>query len=154
MTISGTRQAGSATGTLATLEFLVTLGERSETPVRIESFRWNSGDAELQIHDGSVRIMQEDGCERFIAVGSELLRISPNPASGITRIHYETIESGPTTLELLDMLGRPVVTVLQAERRAEAGIAEIDLSGIPTGTFYLVLRTSSTQVVQQVLVVR
>ena len=56
-------------------------------------------------------------------------------------IDLETIEIGRTTLDLFDAAGRPVRTYIDGEITPGRNMLELDVTGIPSGIYFLVLQT-------------
>ncbi|MDX2245591.1 MAG: T9SS type A sorting domain-containing protein [Bacteroidia bacterium] len=78
---------------------------------------------------------------------SPLLTLSPNPASGELRAHFEGLRPGAYQLTLLDALGREM---LRKPMQADSGHTErLDVSRLPAGMYIVCVRDP-----QQVLVCR
>jgi hypothetical protein len=84
-----------------------------------------------------------DGGTRLIKVSgaTELKSSRPNPAGGIAEIEYETVETGPTQLYVVDLLGRRIATIVSGTVSAGRYVATLDVSRIPTGLYFCVLET-------------
>jgi hypothetical protein len=86
-------------------------------------------------------------------VGLELLGTAPNPASRRATVRYAVPEGagGDVTLRLYDVLGRTVRTVTA---RAEAGrhTRTLDVSGLASGTYFLLLQAGGPAVTRKITV--
>lgn len=63
----------------------------------------------------------------------------PNPATGRATVRYALPERHTATIRLFDLLGRRVRTVVQGQREGRHE-QTLDLSGLPSGTYFLRLR--------------
>jgi hypothetical protein len=141
ITYTGKRN-GLETGNIGTLEFIAALGDTLFTPVAIDSFAWSGANIAVSWKDGSVTIMPQGGWKLYLPEGRFSLAVpKPNPAVGMMEVTYETIESGRTQLYLVDMLGRRVTTILDAEVTADKYTLRVDASGLASGSYFLVLQT-------------
>ncbi len=101
-----------------------------------------------------VRQIMEDGFEEVsgtlkVGIGEEqpsaavILGNYPNPFNTRTTISYEILESSDIELAVWDLSGQPVQTLV--DRKLDPGIYEIafDAGQLPSGTYFVQLRTSS-----------
>ncbi len=63
-------------------------------------------------------------------------RFAPNPATGVARVHLSTAVSGLVTLELFNVSGRAVGTVLTEHVDAGPRVIEVDVSDLPVGVYF------------------
>jgi hypothetical protein len=159
ITVQGTRAASMREGPLFALSFMAVFGEQPCTPVRIDSFAWDHGDAHTQLATAEceicVEICREGGERLFHATGTLMLRQNrPNPFNATTLIEYELIETGPTELVILDLMGRRVATVASGTLEAGRYIVPFDASGLPSGTYLSLLRTPSASLFKLMEVVK
>ena len=84
----------------------------------------------------------------------ELLPSAPNPFADRTRLRYRLPETGPVRLEVFDLLGRRVATLVDGEQ--EAGPHETMLQGarLASGAYFVRLTSGDRSVTQQVRIVR
>jgi len=78
-----------------------------------------------------------------VPAGSELsLCAFPNPFNPSTRIHYNVPQAGPVRIEVLDLLGRHMLTVVN--RHHDAGEYEVffDGTGLSSGVYLCVLQSA------------
>lgn len=138
------------TGVLANLQFLAKLGNAESTPLTIESLAWSN------LGERTIRTVLKPGLFALLGVcrvGGEVrlihstgpatrVRIWPNPASDRINVEFISREEGTVRLELVDAIGRQVGTF--AEQEAEAVrlySVSLDLTGVASGTYFLLLRT-------------
>ncbi|MBN1448331.1 MAG: choice-of-anchor L domain-containing protein [Bacteroidetes bacterium] len=134
----------STNNLLARLEFLATLGNAASTPLFIESFEWDRPDVVLTRVHGEFRlgVCREGGARLFDATGTLALEPNhPNPFNSMTVITFEVIEDGQTELFVLDVLGRRVATLLNADIEAGRYQIAFEAGDLPSGIYVSVLRT-------------
>jgi pimeloyl-ACP methyl ester carboxylesterase len=83
----------------------------------------------------------------------ELLATVPNPASRQARVRFSIPERQEVQLRLYDALGREVRAVVNAEREGRHE-ETIDVSGLPSGTYFIRLKAGSKTRTQRLTVVR
>jgi len=131
-------------GVLATLKFLVLLGDSALTPLRLDSFTWGDDGIATVLGDGMLRLQlcAEDG-DRLVTPGGRaaLKGARPDPVHDAGQIEYELIEDGPVRLTINDMLGREVMLLLEEDARPGAGVIRFDGSKLPPGLYLITLRT-------------
>ncbi|MEO6941322.1 MAG: T9SS type A sorting domain-containing protein, partial [Candidatus Kapaibacterium sp.] len=152
VTISGTNPLplGTTSGTLATLDFLATLGNDTCTDVSIDEFIWT---------DGTVRVTRQNGrfcltgvCEaggkiRLIDPNAKLSlgQSHPNPAQTQTTVDYDLDEQGETELFITDIVGKEVRRIAQGVQIPGHYSAIINLEGMAQGVYICVLKTPSAK---------
>ncbi len=158
LTITGNRDAVTQSGTLASLEFVVALGNALSTPLTIASFQWDRGGVQTTTTDGELRLKDlcTDGSTRLIdgngAFGLKSAR--PNPTGDIVEIEYGVVESGRTRLVLTDGLGRLAATLVDTDLAPGLYIGSFDLSALPPGLYRCTMTTPTAVVHQSIVVVR
>ena len=83
----------------------------------------------------------------------ELLATVPNPASRQARVRFSIPERQEVQLRLYDALGREVRAVVNAEREGRHE-ETIDVSGLPSGTYFIRLKAGSKTRTQRLTIVR
>ena len=83
----------------------------------------------------------------------ELLATVPNPASRQARVRFSIPERQEVQLRLYDALGREVRAIVNAEREGRHE-ETIDVSGLPSGTYFIRLKAGSKTRTQRLTVVR
>ncbi|PEN05110.1 hypothetical protein CRI93_13920 [Longimonas halophila] len=133
----------------------------TDTP---QSYRFEDTQLPYAADSLSYRLRQIDtgGTEAFseaitiarLVQAAELLPTYPNPARGSATVRFAVPERQDVRIDLYDMLGRRIRTVVDtnAEGRAEA---QLDVSGLASGTYFLRMHTDAGPVdTQRVTVVR
>lgn len=82
------------------------------------------------------------------------VRIAPQPASGSTTAVISIVEAGRTKLELIDINGSLVVTVVDRVMQGGSWFVPLDLTSIPNGSYMLVLSTPTQRIVERIAVAR
>ncbi len=157
VSIQGERASLMNSGELLSIEFIAALGDRTSTPLELSLFEWpqsQSGTVTVQRLAGgfSVEDICVTGGERLVSAGSEaaIKGVRPNPASGVTEIEYEVNEDGRTAVVVVDLLGREVLRVVDGDLRAGRYVARMDVSGLSSGSYVIVMQTP-TQRLQQMM---
>lgn len=135
---------------LAQLEFIAKLGNDISTPLVLEEFEWlNIGEREIKTvrkHgqftllgvcrvDGQVRLILSHGISARVSV-------MPNPASEQANIEYVSDELGRVRLSLVDGIGvERMILVDQDVEGARMYQLQVDLTQMPSGSYFLVLQT-------------
>lgn len=70
----------------------------------------------------------------------EFLNTSPNPATDFTTIKFQTASSGKASLKLIDLLGRPVKTILNDNIAAGTHEMKLETQSLPAGTYFVELK--------------
>ncbi len=89
-----------------------------------------------------------------LTTGYALIGARPNPSSGSADVHYVTAAAGPVLLEVIDVLGRTVSTLVDDSRQAGAHSARADVSSLPAGAYLLRLRAGGGVATRSMSVVR
>jgi hypothetical protein len=79
------------------------------------------------------------------------LRVYPNPASNRLTVSYSTA-SGPTRLELIDMLGRTVRLAADTKGLGGQRLLNVNVSSMPSGLYLLYLETNAQSASRMVLI--
>ncbi|WP_261989956.1 S8 family peptidase [Hymenobacter sp. BT190] len=72
----------------------------------------------------------------------EQVYVAPNPFAERATLNYQLAEAGPVSLELYDMMGRKVQTVLQAQQAAGRHEQVIEGAKLPAGTYVYKLKAN------------
>jgi hypothetical protein len=141
LTIGGAGKVNELPG----LEFDVTLGDTSATPIVIDSFTWGEFPIEYIAYDGLFKLADicYDGGERLARTGG-LVYLStpkPNPAAVTTKLDFGTIEVGKHTLYLTDAAGNVVKTIASGEFKAGDHSVTVDTKLMASGLYFVVFRT-------------
>jgi hypothetical protein len=89
---------------------------------------------------------------------SVISHVSPNPSAGATRVQFTVARTGRVRLVLVDLAGRHVATLMDAESRAGRFMAEWDGMGdagrVQPGAYFLKLSAGDQESVQRLMIVR
>lgn len=134
--------------TLVTMRFQVMLGDADITVMNISNFQWLDAVANVTTTNGSFTLVGicRAGATRLLRSGGSfgLRTVSPNPVDATATIEFDVIEEGPTRLILRNMLGQPVVTIVDEPLAPGRYVAHLKSHGIAAGLYYCIL-TSATQ---------
>jgi hypothetical protein len=134
-----------ADGIAATFRFVATLGLSESAPMTLEQSTPVGGRLSIIERPGTFvleDICREGGARLFDASSRAGIRSThPNPFNPVTEIRYATIEAGHTELRITDYLGRTVAVLAQGIRTPGVHTARFDAHGLPSGTYFVVLRT-------------
>jgi hypothetical protein len=151
----------TASGILTELEFAVALGNEVESAITIEEFNWLIPDntlIRLQTENGIFSLKglcMQNGVRLFEDTGTlQLSMIAPQPASNDVTIVFSVIEDGATNLELIDITGNVVQTLLNTSLKAGEYTLKSGLSQIPSGGYILRLRTPNQMISSSCSIVR
>jgi hypothetical protein len=78
----------------------------------------------------------------------------PNPFNPSTTIQYSLLSSGLVTLELFDILGRKIITLLNSKQSSGSHQVHWDANGIPSGTYFYRLKYNTTILAKKMLLIR
>ncbi|MFO8231940.1 MAG: T9SS type A sorting domain-containing protein, partial [Longimonas sp.] len=132
----------------------------TDTP---QSYRFEDADLPYAADSLSYRLRQIDtgGTESFSeavtiarqVTEAELLPTYPNPARSQATVRFAVPERQDVRITLYDMLGRRIRTVVDtnAEGRTEA---QLDVSGLASGTYFLQMQTAGYTDTERITVVR
>ncbi len=87
------------------------------------------------------------------ALRFELGRSYPNPARGAVRIPFSLPARGHVTLEVVNLLGQRVATVLDEDRAPGRHEVAWEVAGLAAGTYVVTLRTPTDRATQRLVVV-
>ncbi|MFB6273688.1 MAG: FG-GAP-like repeat-containing protein [Salinibacter sp.] len=102
--------------------------------------------------DGSAQFSKTVTVERGVTE-VELLGTYPNPARSRATVRYALPKKQEVSLTLYDVLGREVRTVVRAEQSGRHE-RRVDVSGLPSGVYFLRLRAGGQTRTQKLTVVR
>lgn len=106
----------------------------------------------LQINAGEAVSLEE---ERRLPVSVELSQNYPNPFNPTTTIGYGVPENGEVTLEVYDVLGRKVATLMQGERKtAGRYTVNFDASNLASGMYIYRLRVGNTVMIKKLTLIK
>jgi len=78
----------------------------------------------------------------------------PNPFNAVSRIGYALPQAGPVTLVVYNVLGQPVITLVQNQESAGEHEAVLDMRGFTSGIYYYRLATQTSVHTKKFLLLR
>jgi uncharacterized repeat protein (TIGR02543 family) len=85
---------------------------------------------------------------------SALLPNFPNPCNPSTRIGYRLPGAREVRLEVVDMLGRKIATLVEGRREAGNHEVWLDATGIPSGVYFYRIQTGDFTSARRMMVVK
>ncbi len=139
-----------ASDTLINFEFMTTLGNAETTPISINFFEWTDCPAPDSTRTYGTQFALNDLCREgskarlYNYEGIPInLTFTPNPIGDKGLVNYDLAESGTTKLFIYDMLGRVVLQLNNGFAEKGHYAVEFSTTDIPTGIYYIVLRTET-----------
>jgi hypothetical protein len=149
------------TDELITIPCVATLGATDNSTIIIDDFTWtNSGIyTEVEKQNGSIRlsgVCEDGGVRLFIpAKNSTSLTTRPNPVQDQLQIHYGLREPLTITLELLNMTGQVVQTIMSTQvHPAGQFTVTSDIGLLGNGVYQLRMRTNKETLSTRVDIVK
>jgi hypothetical protein len=78
----------------------------------------------------------------------------PNPFNPMTEIRFSVSETGPVTLEIFDLLGRTVATIVRELLPPGTYRRTWDATGVATGVYYYQLTASDSRITRKLMLLR
>lgn len=149
----------AAPDTLGWIDAVVLLGNSLTTPVTFDSLRWIDGEVATTTKDGEFTLNGycDVGSNRLVRVEGAfgIKAVTPNPLESAAEIQFETVENGRTTLEVYDLYGRRVTTLLNVDDLpVQAHIVQWSAGDEAAGVYYAVLTTPTQRSVQRMVLVK
>lgn len=145
---------GSITGEAAGVDVTALLGRADWTPITIDDVRWLDQNDEVvsgvltQVEHGEFVLegICRQGGERLVnGMGEFFLRnIAPTPTHDIGVIEFGLVEDGPIRLEIVDLNGRLIRTIIQSSPGPGIYRVMIDTHALNIGTYLVALRTATS----------
>ncbi|MCB0678645.1 MAG: choice-of-anchor I family protein [Saprospiraceae bacterium] len=132
------------------------------------SYFWSDGSTEqtlvvLETGTYSVTVVDANGCENtdevIVTITTSTKEVAlagrvtlfPNPASGWVSLSFSAFEPGAYTATLYDLIGR-AVAVRQVDIHSSEQTAEMDLSMLPGGSYFVKIASEKGILVKQLIV--
>lgn len=149
----------AAPGTLGFLDVVVLLGDELTTGITFDSIRWVDGEVATDSRDGEFTLTGycDVGNDRLIRIEGAfgIKSVTPNPVGTRAEVIFETVENGPTRVEMFDMTGRKVATLVDvSDLPVQAHLVELPTGELATGAYTIVLTTPTQRSVRHVLIRR
>ena len=85
---------------------------------------------------------------------SENVNVYPNPASDLVTVNFEALQGAELVMQMTDLSGK-VVKTFDSEKLSKGAIQkQIDVSGLPVGSYMLRLQMNETVMTQKINVTR
>ncbi|HEX8386149.1 MAG TPA: T9SS type A sorting domain-containing protein [Rubricoccaceae bacterium] len=94
------------------------------------------------------------GTEEDAAAVFELGANYPNPFQSVTRIPFSVAEPGRVTIEVYNLLGQRVLTVLDEDRAAGRHEVAWDAGDLASGTYVYTLQTATQRAARRMVLVK
>lgn len=140
-----------------TLEFIAALGKDSVTDLTVSNERPVGYAAPLSKTDGQFRLLgvcTEGGPRFFNGEGTASLIVSRAPFLDAVILVANLIESGPTTIEIMDASGRTIEEVLNTEAALGKYTFEIGRDRFVSGMYFAILRTPTIETIVPIPIAR
>ncbi len=85
---------------------------------------------------------------------AELRAAFPNPFNASVTVRFYLARSGPVCLDLADVNGRIIRTIVRQNRDSGFHTEHIDAVNLPSGVYFTVLRANGSRVVQKIVLSR
>jgi len=131
--------------TLAFFPFKVALGNNDRDTIIISDIYPIAGYTDIDSSAGIFtldNVCYENGPRLFESVESlELMPVKPNPAQDIAEIEFEIIEDAVTEVYIIDIFGLKRAEILNKYMKAGRYSLIFDISQLPTGCYFYILKT-------------
>lgn len=145
-------------GIATTLTFTTAWGNDTASFIRIDSLMFTDT-LTFKTIPGAVLlsdICRQGGDARLVKLGAQSagVVVGPNPAQDIADVRIGVAEAGQTTVELFDLTGTRVSTIIHAHLRPGIWSYVLDTSVLPAGPYIIVLTTPTETLTRRLEVVR
>ncbi|NUN68476.1 MAG: VCBS repeat-containing protein [Bacteroidetes bacterium] len=104
--------------------------------------------------DGKFEYSQEVEVSVTAPVRFTLDQNYPNPFNPATRITYQLVSAGNTTLKVYDMLGKEVAVLVNGHRTAGEYSVDFNASALPSGIYFYTLRSGTSTQTRKMLLMK
>jgi hypothetical protein len=146
---------------LMELSFNTMLGNVPVTELVIDSIWVKKGSANLEGVGGTFRLLdlckdgENDNTRLFNPYPNAMIKsLNPNPADGIVTVEYEISENAFTKIWVSDILGNPIMVLLDSE--VQSGEAEIsfDSADLSDGVYFVIMQTPTQVFRKKMYIIR
>ncbi len=135
--------------TLGIIPAEATLGDVESASIDLLDFRWLNGKGVVNVERESgefrlTNLCMEGGIRLYQSDGIVSINVMPNPASGTAEIEYSLREETHIKVTLMNILGREVMVLDDAVRKAGLYRQTVGLSDIGDGVYFLMLQCPNT----------
>jgi hypothetical protein len=143
---------------LASFRFRAMLGNDTMTTLTLENPAAVGGTVAVRAESGVFRLLGvcKDGGVRLLNPEGKvgILKMAPNPAGEWAELEIETVESGPTSVTLLDIHGQLITTLFNGDLESGRHLVSFNTRELSTGSYYVVLMTPTVRRVQRIDIVK
>jgi uncharacterized repeat protein (TIGR02543 family) len=110
----------------------------------------------LTMHDGATFTSEPISTKYEWIQRSDITAVAPNPSFGSSQVHFEIAHTGHVRLTVVDVGGRQVATLLDAERKPGRYVVDWDTrkeASVRAGIYFVRLSTSDRAVVREITIV-
>ncbi len=101
-----------------------------------------------------VKLMPELGVSQSPKTSDENIFLSPNPSNGIGKISYTLASSSVVKIEIYNPLGEKLRSLINNKEEAGSHEHSFDISGLPSGSYFLRIQKGGNWVVKTLEVVK
>ena len=101
--------------------------------------------------EGTVGVPRSD---RLRAVSGTTLRLQPNPANGVSTLHYALARASHVRITIIDIAGRAIGDLLESDQSAGDQTLRIDTGTLSAGRYYIRMTIGGTSTTQSLTVTR
>jgi hypothetical protein len=117
---------------------------RNDTVVSLEEWRWNEGERAYNVSE-AVLVSRPSF---FLSRGA------PNPATSRTEFTFGLDREGRVLVELFNVHGRKVRTLLNETRSRGPHVLDVDCHGLASGTYFVRLQAGSFLGTRKLIVIQ
>jgi len=145
----------------------ILLGQQDSTPIVLSNAQWQGTTYPVTTQNGTIVLNDVcySGTRRYLlptTVGFGILSVQPNPAQHKATFEFGIIEAGQTTFEIIDVFGNVVHSTSWNRQPAtpKGGSDDsrtthiVDVSNLPSGTYYGVLKSFSQREVKPIIITK
>ncbi len=108
----------------------------------------------VELYEGTITSNETDELEEIIPAEISLAQNYPNPFNPSTNIQFDLVEAGNVTLEVYDMMGRKVSTLVDGFKSAGRHYATFQAGNLASGTYFYRLVTPSTSIIRRMMLIK
>jgi hypothetical protein len=131
--------------TIALPKFIACLGNAESTSLVLSNVETVGGEATISVRIGEFRLLDlcEEGGLRLINPSAvQIESISPNPSTNEITVLFQLIEDGESEIIIMDILGHEVMShSMKQEGNQGLNSVTFDINNLPTGAYYLIIKT-------------
>jgi hypothetical protein len=140
---------------LTVFTFIATLGDSEQTNLTIDNFEWNDCSTSTNLVNSVFALTDlcnEGNITRLIKQGksSAILEIKPNPLEKTGKISFLLGFDTQYSIYISDILGNKILTIDEGFNKLGKHEKYIDMTNLNSGTYIVILKTS-TEIVSQLI---